>query len=72
MAITPVVSYLFTGLVGCSVNPRISHGVCKLIRTLRVIKKKKATTIGLLQNAIGFEEKDEVYAKLLNVETFFY
>ena len=41
MAITPVVSYLFTGLVGCSVNPRISHGVHKLIRTLRVIKKKK-------------------------------
>jgi len=72
MAITPVVSYLFIGLAGCSVNPRISHGMRKLIQTLRIIKKKKATTIGLLQNAIGFEEKDEVYAKLLNVETFFY
>jgi hypothetical protein len=30
-----------------------------------------STSIGLLQNAIGFEEKNEVYAKLLNVETFF-
>jgi hypothetical protein len=36
-----MVFYLFTGLTGCSVNPRNSRGAYKLARTPRVIKKKK-------------------------------
>jgi hypothetical protein len=39
-SITPAVPYLSTGLAGCSVDPGISHGACKLTRTPRVIKKK--------------------------------
>jgi hypothetical protein len=39
--VTPVVSYLPTGLAECSVGPGISCGARKLARTLRVIKKKK-------------------------------
>ena len=35
----PAVSYLSTGLAGCSVDPRISCGACKLARTPRVKKK---------------------------------
>jgi hypothetical protein len=34
-------SYLSTGLAGCSVGPEISRGTRKLTRTPRVIKKKK-------------------------------
>jgi len=37
----PAVSYLSTGLAGCSVGPEISCGACKLTRTPRVTKKKK-------------------------------
>jgi len=39
--VTPAVSYLPTGLAGCSVDPRISCGTRKLARTPRVTKKKK-------------------------------
>jgi len=39
--VTPAVSYLPTGLAGCSVGPGISCGARKLTRTLRVTKKKK-------------------------------
>jgi len=35
------VSYLPTGLAGCSVGPGISCGARKLARTLRVTKKKE-------------------------------
>jgi hypothetical protein len=35
------VSYLFTGLAGCSVDPGNSRGARKLTRTPQVIKKKK-------------------------------
>jgi len=35
------VSYLPTGLAGCSVGPGISYGARKLARTPRVTKKKK-------------------------------
>ena len=39
--VTPAVSYLPTGLAGCSVGPGISCGARKLTRTLQVTKKKK-------------------------------
>jgi hypothetical protein len=35
------VSYLFTGLARCSVDPEISCGACKIARTLQIIKKVK-------------------------------
>jgi len=41
-SITPAVSYLPTGLAGCSVGPGISCGARKLARTPRVTKKKRA------------------------------
>ena len=44
LACTPVtlaMSYLSTGLAGCSVDPVISCGTRKLARTPRVTKKKK-------------------------------
>jgi hypothetical protein len=37
MPITPVMFYLFTKLVGCSVDPKISRGAYKLARTPQVI-----------------------------------
>jgi hypothetical protein len=40
MYVIPAVSYLFTGLAGCSVGPGISCGARKLARTHRVTKKK--------------------------------
>ena len=40
-----VVSYLFTGLAGCSVNPRISCDACKLARTPRIKKKKSSALV---------------------------
>jgi len=40
MSVTPAVSYLSTGLAGCSVGPWISCGARKLARTPRVTKKK--------------------------------
>jgi hypothetical protein len=39
MSVTLTVSYLFTGLAGCLVSPRISRGARKLTRTLQVLKK---------------------------------
>jgi hypothetical protein len=36
-----MVFYLFTRLAGCSVDPEISCGACKLARTPRVTKQKK-------------------------------
>jgi hypothetical protein len=45
MSVTPVISYLSTGLAGCSVDPGISCGARKLARTPRVTKKKKNTPI---------------------------
>ena len=39
--VTPAMSYLPTGLAGCSVDPGISCGTRKLARTPRVTKKKK-------------------------------
>ena len=41
MFVISVVSYLSTGLAGCSVNPGNSRGARKLARTSRVIKKNK-------------------------------
>jgi hypothetical protein len=41
MHVIPAVSYLPTGLAGCSVGLKISHGTRKMARTPRVIKKKK-------------------------------
>ena len=41
MSVILVVSYLFTGFAGCSVNPGISCGARKLTRTPRVKKKEK-------------------------------
>jgi hypothetical protein len=40
MYVIPAVSYLFTGLAGCLVDPGISCGARKLARTHRVTKKK--------------------------------
>jgi len=37
-SVIPAVSYLFTGLAGCSVDPGISCDARKLARTLRVTK----------------------------------
>ena len=39
--VTPAVPYLPTGLAGCSVGPEISCDAHKLVRTSRVIKKKR-------------------------------
>jgi len=39
--VIPAVSYLPTGLAGCSVGPGISCGARKLARTPRVTKKKE-------------------------------
>ena len=44
-AIIPAVSYLPTGLAGCSVSPRISYVARKLARTPRVKKKKIANQV---------------------------
>ena len=41
MPIILAVFYLSTRFAGCSVDPKISYGACKLIRTPRVKKKKK-------------------------------
>jgi hypothetical protein len=41
MFVIPVVSYLSTGLAGCSVDPGNSRGARKLAWTSRVIKKNK-------------------------------
>jgi hypothetical protein len=41
MSVIPVVSYLPTGLAGCSVGPGISCVALKLTLTPRVTKKKK-------------------------------
>ena len=38
--VIPVMTYMPTGLAGCSVGSRISHGACKLARTPHVIYKK--------------------------------
>jgi hypothetical protein len=73
MIVFPVMLYLFLEFSRYLVNSEINYNEFKLSRTLQVIKEKSnlfSRTIALLQNAIGFEEKDEVYAKLLNVETF--
>jgi hypothetical protein len=45
MSVTPAVSYLPTGLAGCSVGPGISCGARKLTRTPRVTKKKKTQLV---------------------------
>jgi len=39
MSVTPAVPYLFIGLAGCSMDPGISRGARKLVRTPRIIKK---------------------------------
>jgi hypothetical protein len=41
MSVTTVIPYLFIGLTGCLVDPEISCGRRKLVRTPRIIKKKK-------------------------------
>jgi len=43
MPVTPVVSYLPTGLAGCSVDPGISCGARKLAGHSGLKKKKKLT-----------------------------
>jgi len=43
--IIPAMSYLPTGLAGCSVGPGISCGARKLARTPRVTKKKEKENI---------------------------
>jgi hypothetical protein len=45
MLVTPAVFYLFIGLAGCSVDPGINNGACKLARTPRVIKKNNNKVI---------------------------
>jgi hypothetical protein len=52
MSVIPAVSYLSTGLAGCSVGPEISRGTRKLARTLRVIKKKKKKKFQALNSFI--------------------
>jgi hypothetical protein len=39
MLIILAVFYMFNEFAGYSVDSRISHGACKLARTLRIIKK---------------------------------
>jgi hypothetical protein len=41
MSVTSAISYLFTRLAGCLVDPGISCGTRKLVWTPRVTKKKK-------------------------------
>ena len=41
MSVTPAVPYLPTRFAGCSVDPEISRGARKLVRTPRVTKKKR-------------------------------
>jgi hypothetical protein len=49
MSVIPAVSYLPTGLAGCSVGPGISCGACKLARTPRVTKKKKNILVKIVK-----------------------
>ena len=50
MFVILAVSYLFTGLAGCSVDPGISYGARKLAQTPRIKKKKKfGSCLGTLQ-----------------------
>jgi hypothetical protein len=60
MSVTPVVSYLSTGLAGCSVGSGISRGACKLARTPRVIKKKNTFRI-VGASVFFFENKKQYY-----------
>ena len=46
----PVVFYLFIGLVGCSIEPGISCGACKLTRTPWLYKKKTFCVLFFTQN----------------------
>jgi len=49
-------SYLLTGLAGCSVGPGISRGARKLARTSRVIKKENTHTHTQRHNATKQQE----------------
>jgi hypothetical protein len=46
MPVTPTVSYLPTGLAGCSVGPGISCGARKLARTPRVANNNNNNLVG--------------------------
>jgi hypothetical protein len=52
--VTPAVPYMFTGLVGCLVDPRISCGARKLVRTSWIKKK----LINILVYLHGMKEQD--------------
>jgi len=66
-SVTPAVSYLPTGLAGCSVGPGISCGARKLTRTPRVTKKKKKDTLtNLLYLIIKFTAYKDLDARVLH------
>jgi hypothetical protein len=60
----PVIPYLFTGLAGCSVDSGNSRGTRKLVRTPRVIKKKKSHI-----NVLGPKSWILAYSSCVEVES---
>ena len=61
MYVTLVVFYLSTGLAGCSVDPGISCGARKLIRSSQVKKKRKERRfLNLNQTASPTLDKREI------------
>ena len=58
MTVTSVVSYLFIGLVSCSVNLKINHDICKLIKHLNYKKKNRPVASNLI--IYGYFKKEFV------------
>ena len=56
--VTPSVSYLPTELTGCSVNPEISCGACKLTWTPQI--KKKTLLAGSETSSLPFSSRLEI------------
>lgn len=60
-SVTPTVLYLLTRLAGCSIGPGISCGACKLVRTLRLLKKNMMTPLAFLQKINRHSNKDTTH-----------
>jgi len=69
MSVIPVVSYLSTGLAGCSVGSGISRGACKLVRTPRVIKKNTFRIVGASVFFFFLKIKNNIILIKKNIES---
>jgi hypothetical protein len=58
MPVILTVPYLFIGLAGCSVDPKINRDARKLVRTAEIIKKKKKI-LWSLTRSVGLYLKKE-------------